>query len=198
MLYGLEGNDVLDGGAGFEQYFGGTGNDILGSKDVMDFYGPTFNGKQVIGNEYTGGSGNDTLNGTYFADTYYFNSGDGADTIDETGGSDYASFADTLVMGAGINALDLIFNKNGNDLAIQRAGSQDRVTVTDWYSDTGNQVEIVALSDGTELMSSQVNQLIQAKATFSTDNGSISWEQAIANRPDDVQTVIAAYWQPAA
>ena len=34
-------------------------------------------------------------------------------------------------------------------------------------------------------------------ATFSANNGGISWAQAIQERPDDVQAVLAAYWQPA-
>ena len=197
-LNGLEGNDVLDGGAGYDRYFGGAGNDTLGSKDNLDYYGFTTIDGRVVGNDYTGGTGDDTLNGTYFADTYYFNIGDGADTIDEINGSPSEVLADNLVMGAGINSLDLIFRQNGNDLDIQRANSQDRVTVTDWYSDVNNQVETVSLNDGAELLNTQVDLMIQAMATFSADNGGISWEQAIADRPDDVQAVIAAYWQPAA
>lgn len=197
-LNGLEGNDVLDGGAGYDRYFGGAGNDTLGSKDNLDYYGFTTIDGRVVGNDYTGGTGDDTLNGTYFADTYYFNIGDGADTIDEINGSPSEALADNLVMGAGINSLDLIFQQNGNDLDIQRANSQDRVTVTDWYSDVSNQVETVSLNDGAELLNTQVDLMIQAMATFSADNGGISWEQAIADRPDDVQAVIAAYWQPAA
>ncbi len=101
-------------------------------------------------------------------------------------------------MGAGINSLDLIFRQDGNDLDIQRVNSQDMITVTDWYSGAENQVETVTLNDGTELLNTQVDLIIQAMATFSTDNGNISWEQAIADRPDDVQAVIATYWQPAA
>jgi len=198
VLYGLEGNDVLDGGAGSDKLYGAVGDDILGSKGFSDFYGYTIVGKRVLGNEYTGGAGTDILNGTFFADTYYFNMGDGMDIIDETGGLSFEPYADKLVLGAGIAESDLIFAQNGNNLNISNAATGDRVSVRDWYANANNQVETIILNDGDRLLNTQVDQIIQAMATFSADNGSISWEQAIADRPNDVQAVIAAYWQPAA
>ena len=39
----------------------------------------------------------------------------------------------------------------------------------------------------------QVEQLIQAMASFSQQSG-LSWDQAIDQRPKDVQTVLAANW----
>ncbi len=151
-----------------------------------------------MGNEYWGGTGNDILNGSQGADTYYFNIGDGIDTIDETGGISGDGYADTIKLGAGIAELDLVFAQNGNSLNISNAATGDRVSVRDWYANVDNQVETVMLNDGDRLLNTQVDQLIQAMATFSVENGGISWEQAIQNRPDDVQAVIAAYWQPAA
>lgn len=38
----------------------------------------------------------------------------------------------------------------------------------------------------------------QVLASFSANNGGISWEQAVQDRPEDAQAVLAAYWQPAA
>ena len=52
-------------------------------------------------------------------------------------------------------------------------------------------------NDGAVLLDSQVNQLIQAMATFSAENGGISWEQAVQDRYHDVQTIISAHWQAA-
>ena len=65
-----------------------------------------------------------------------------------------------------------------------------------WYSDTSRQTEVFQAADGRSLLHTQVEQLIQAMATFSANNGGISWAQAI-QEPDDVQAVLAAYWQPA-
>ena len=43
----------------------------------------------------------------------------------------------------------------------------------------------------------QVEQLIQAMTTFSAQNGGLTWDQAIDQRPDDVQAILAANWMPA-
>jgi hypothetical protein len=40
----------------------------------------------------------------------------------------------------------------------------------------------------------KVDQLIQAMAGFSTQTG-LTWEQGIAQRPLEVQTILAASWQ---
>ena len=40
----------------------------------------------------------------------------------------------------------------------------------------------------------QVDQLIQAMATFTQQTG-LSWDQAIDQRPQNVQAVLAASWQ---
>ena len=197
FLYGSDGIDIFDGGAGSDKFYGGAGNDILGSKGAEDYYGYTVSGSRVLGNEYTGGTGDDILNGTFLGDTYYFSAGDGQDTIDEIGGIGVAGYDDTAVFASGIEQLDLVFSQNGADLDISNVTTGDRITVREWYSNVNNQVETMVLNDGSTLLNTQVEQLIQAMATFSADNGSISWEQAIAERPEDVQAVISAYWQPA-
>jgi hypothetical protein len=40
-----------------------------------------------------------------------------------------------------------------------------------------------------------VGQLIQAMAEFSASTG-MSWTQLIENKPDQVQQILAQYWQP--
>jgi len=39
----------------------------------------------------------------------------------------------------------------------------------------------------------QVDQLIQALATYSASSG-LTWDQAVDQRPDDVQAILAASW----
>ena len=58
--------------------------------------------------------------------------------------------------------------------------------------------KVAGISSHDTLLNTQVNQLIQAMATFSASHGGSSWDQAIQDRPDEVQTVLAAYWQPPA
>ena len=45
-------------------------------------------------------------------------------------------------------------------------------------------------------MNSQVDLLIQAMATFCSNNGLGTWSQAIQIRPTDVEQVLAQYWTP--
>ena len=71
-LSGGAGNDVLAGGAGADLLLGGEGNDTLGV-GAHEFFG--------AGNVYRGGAGDDRLLGSADADTYYFELGDGHDTI---------------------------------------------------------------------------------------------------------------------
>ena len=80
-------------------------------------------------------------------------------------------------------------------MEITRTSSTDKITVKDWYLSSLNQVVSISLNDGAQLVNTQVDQLIQAMATFSADNGGITWEQAILDRPTDVQAILAANWQ---
>ena len=96
--------------------------------------------------------------------------------------------------GSGINPLDLMLSRNANDLSIALHGSTDQVTLLDWYSGTTHQIETVQAGNGQQLINTQVNQLIQAMAGFTQQTG-LTWEQGVAQRPQDVQQIIAASWQ---
>ena len=111
-LYGNEGDDTLDGGEGDDILSGGAGHDTL-----------------------DGGTGNDSLNGgSYESDTYLFRAGHGKDVV-----NDYASKdeqADTLRFN-GAKAQDAVFDRDGWNLNIKAYGSEDQVTVKDYfYSDS--------------------------------------------------------------
>ncbi len=69
------------------------------------------------------------------------------------------------------------------------------MTIQNWYSaPTTAQVETIQAGNGQTLLSTQVDQLIQAMAGFTQQTG-LTWDQAIDQRPQDVQTVLAASWQ---
>jgi hypothetical protein len=91
------------------------------------------------------------------------------------------------------NPLDLIFSRQANDLRIAVYGSTDQVTVQDWYLGTNHQVETIAAGNGENLLNTQVDQLIQAMSTFSQQTG-LTWEQGIAQQPQQVHTVLAGSW----
>jgi Ca2+-binding RTX toxin-like protein len=69
LLSGGADDDVLSSGAGDDRLFGGAGNDTLEGGEGADFL--------------AGGKGDDTLKGDVGNDRYYYQRGDGHDTIDE-------------------------------------------------------------------------------------------------------------------
>jgi hypothetical protein len=104
------------------------------------------------------------------------------------------SSTDSLNNDDGIDPFDLVLSRQANNLRIAAHGSADQMTGQNWYSATSPQVETIQTGNGQTLLSSQVNQLIEAMAGFSTDNG-MTWDQGLAAKPEEVQAVIAASWQ---
>jgi trimeric autotransporter adhesin len=166
---GNELNNVLTGNAGGNTLDGGGGNDTL-----------------------SGGLGNDVLKGGTGNDTYLFNRGDGQDKISDIDSN--VGNADTLLFGATINPIDLVLSRQVNDLRLAIHGSTDHATIQNWYGGSANQIETIQAGNGQQLLNTQVQQLIQAMATFSTQTG-LTWDQAIAQKPEDVQAILAANWQ---
>jgi Ca2+-binding RTX toxin-like protein len=163
-------NNILAGNSGNNTLTGATGNDTL-----------------------AGGQGNDVLNGGTGNDLYLVNRGDGQETIqdaDTTVGN-----ADRLLYGATINPLDLVLSRQVNDLRLAIHGGTEQVTIQNWYtSPTTNQVETIQAGNGQTLLSTQVDQLIQAMAGFTQHTG-LTWDQAIDQQPTQVQGILAASWQ---
>jgi Ca2+-binding RTX toxin-like protein len=136
-----------------------------------------------------GGAGNDTVNGGSGNDTFLFGRGDGQDLVQDNSGT-----ADKVIFDAGINPFDLVLSRQANDLRVLIHGSSDRINVQNWYLGTTNQIETIQAGNGQTLLNTQVNQLIQAMAGFTAQTG-LTWDQAIDQRPQDVQTILAASWQ---
>ncbi|BBT17511.1 hypothetical protein WP8S17C03_35600 [Metapseudomonas otitidis] len=171
-LYGGEGNDSLLGGLGDDLLEGGTGNDILHGEDGND--------------TLRGGLGNDTLIGGYGNDTYLFNLGDGQDVIQDGYGNDVLSFEQ------GINSTDLWLQRTGNNLELSVLGSDDKVTISNWYANASNHVETIKTADGKTLLDSQVQNLVNAMAAFApptAGNSNLTPEQRA-----QLEVVIAANW----
>jgi Ca2+-binding RTX toxin-like protein len=163
-------DNILTGNSGTNVLTGNAGNDAL-----------------------DGGVGNDSLNGGTGNDLYLFGRGYGQDTIndyDTTSGN-----TDNVKFNSGLNPIDLIFVNNLNNLNIQLYNGSDQLTVQNQNLSSAYQVETFEASNGRRLVSSYVGQLIQAMAEFSSQTG-MSWTQLIENRPQDVQTILAQYWQP--
>ena len=176
-------NLILTGTAAINGTGNTLDNQMIGNSAANTLSGA--NGNDTL----RGGLGNDTVNGGSGNDTVLFGRGDGQDLVQDNSGT-----ADKLLYDAGINPLDLIISRQANDLRLSIHGSSDQITVQNWYVGTTNRTETIQAGNGQALLSTQVDQLIQAMAGFTQQTG-LTWDQAIDQRPQDVQTVLAASWQ---
>ncbi|MBB1251635.1 calcium-binding protein [Rhizobium sp. G21] len=138
MLYGDDGADALSGGAGADRLDGGLGDDALSGGDGTD--------------SIRGGESDDDLQGGHGSDTYYFEWGDGVDTISETDAGAESSGVnldtDAIVLGYGITEDDVAISQSDGDLVI-KIGSDDAIIIEDYVDALSNQVEELRFEDGT-------------------------------------------------
>ncbi|MBB4819807.1 Ca2+-binding RTX toxin-like protein [Pseudomonas alcaligenes] len=126
-------------------------------------------------NVLSGGLGDDVLHGSYYADTYVFNLGDGKDTVVET--STYTSVTDTLRFGDGIVASDIQVQKVGVDLVFAHRNGADQVTVRNWFNTTAStatavdasRVERIEFADGSSWDVNQIQSQIVVLGTAQAD-----------------------------
>lgn len=139
VLHGGDGDDILSGGSGKDTLVGGNGSDWLGftvkslsSRDELERAGGA--------NTYEGGLGSDYIFGSYSADLYVFNVGDGDDTIVVNGGSDILSIRPTPDMAlapTGDSASGVDFMLDGRDLVVWLgeigAEASDSIRFLNWF-----------------------------------------------------------------
>ncbi len=168
VLSGNGGDDVLSGGLGVDSLDGGVGADTL-----------------------DGGAGNDTLTGGNDGDIYLFGRGDGHDSIIESAAS---SGSDSVLFDAAITNDQIWFAQDGLDLSVSVIGTDDRITIQNWFDNAAHQIEVFETSDGDTLLNSQVQNLVNAMAAFSPPSaGQTALPQSYE---DDLIPVISANWQP--
>jgi hypothetical protein len=122
--------------------------------------------------------------------SYEFGRGDGQDTIVEN--DDTAGVLDKLHFDAGIAADQLWWRKSGNSLEVSVIGSTDKVTLSNWYLGAARHVEVFELANGSQLLDTQVQALVQAMASFSPP--AAGQASLPANYESTLQPVIAANW----
>jgi Ca2+-binding RTX toxin-like protein len=134
------GNDSVDGGTGADTLSGGNGNDTL-----------------------IGGIGDDLLQGGEGADSYLFNLGDGNDTINNY----QTTFAgDKIVLGAGISAANVTYNRDGNDLLLTFSNSpNDSIRIQNQFGDPTDLLKFLQFSDATLLSIPPANYNITVYST---------------------------------
>ena len=225
VLTGNSGENRLDGGAGTDAMLGGAGQDtyivdqttdtvheaanagidtVLSSVSYilpanvenisltgLEGVGATGN---ALGNVLRGNQGDNLLDGRAGNDTYLFGRGSGRDTLQDADAT--LGNVDILAFDADLDPLDLIISRQSTALRIAVHGTAARVDIAGWGNGSAYRVEVLRAGDGQQLLSTQVDQLIQAMAGYSARTG-LSWDQAVAQRPQEVEAILAAHWQPA-
>jgi Ca2+-binding RTX toxin-like protein len=137
VIYGLEGNDTLEGEAGNDILYGGDGADTLRGgvgSDVLD--GGT--GSDIL----DGGVGDDQLIGGDGNDTYIFGRGAGNDVISESNGTD------TILLSPDLLPSDIILSRDQWDLFIKISGTNDKLTISNWFTFDTTKIERVEFANG--------------------------------------------------
>ncbi|PUB90762.1 MAG: hypothetical protein DBP01_05840, partial [gamma proteobacterium symbiont of Ctena orbiculata] len=163
------------GGAGNDNYLAGSDADFIDAgagDDLLD-----------------GGVGNDYLIGGYGSDTYLVGAASGHDIINNHDADDTGS--DTLHFETAAIE-DLWFNREGNDLLITQAGTDDRVTLAHWYDLPANEVDRIEAA-GSVLLNNQVDQLVAAMAAYDVPAG--VGNVIPQDVKDNLQPVLAENWQ---
>lgn len=223
-LMGGIGSDILVGGLGIDTLVGGVGDDRYVVDQTSDLIqekvdegidsveasasftlagnvenltltgGGNLSGTgNTLGNQMRGNAGDNTLTGMSGNDTYFFGRSGGSDTIVDSDAT--AGNQDLLLLDAGIARDQLWFRHVGSNLEIALLGGSDKVTVSNWYGGASSHVERIQLADGSVLLDSQVERLVQAMAGMtppSSGQMSLSPDQYLS-----LEGVLAAAWQSA-
>jgi hypothetical protein len=140
--------------------------------DFDDSYKIGTNGDDTItgsnGNDkFFSGKGDDSVLGGRGDDTYFFNIGDGKDTITDANGG-YTD-SDKIVFGEGISSDLTYMTRSSYDLIIRVNGdSEDEITVKNYFSSSGYQIDNITFTDGTEWSTSDISTL--SAQIFGTEN----------------------------
>lgn len=138
---------------------GGAGDDLLMARVDGGVFDLVFDG----------GTGNDAMGGSYARDTYFYERGDGRDTIHDDvrkmgqGVADYfaanptaETYQDKLVFGAGIAAADVSVSREYSSLVLTLSETES-ITIVDWFGGTPfTKIERIEFADGTAWTAAQV------------------------------------------
>ncbi|WP_135078546.1 Ig-like domain-containing protein [Terasakiella sp. SH-1] len=185
-LVGTEGNDVLISGAGADTLNGSAGSDLLEGQSGADKLSGG-SGDDIL----NGGAGNDILDGGSGDDCYQINRNRGQDIIrnHREGGSE-----DKILFGENIANNQLWFRQEGNDLEVSIIGTNDTVTVDDWYLQDGdNMVSSFEVSNGEKIKAANVENLVEAMAAFSPP--SYGETELLNELHNQLENVITANWE---
>jgi Ca2+-binding RTX toxin-like protein len=170
-LTGGSGADVLLGDAGIDVLSGGDGNDELQGGSDADSLSGDAGDDNLFGDDGNdslhGGKGNDQLIGDGGDDIYLFNIGDGQDIIFEQGDT----LGDFIQLGNGIIPDETFITRENNDLIITHVQDfNDRLTVANWFSSSGNKLDRIVFNDGTIWDQGTIEARVNFAPTANPDN----------------------------
>ncbi|WP_239374284.1 calcium-binding protein [Snodgrassella gandavensis] len=132
VMTGWEGDDILIGGAGNDTLSGGGGINILDGGDGDDILIAEGRRDTLIG-----GRGNDILNGSQWKDRYEFEAGHGQDVVNDLGSDSISSrYSRNDLVFKGAKLADAEFIRSGKDMVIRAYGSEDSVTLPDYFNES--------------------------------------------------------------
>lgn len=147
-----------------------------GGNDIVKLFG-------AADDLVNGGQGDDTLQAGLGDDIYRTSGNFGRDEITDIGGDDAVEFD--------VNESTLWFSKNGNDLNVSVIGTQNGVTIKNWYSDSAAKIEEFYSGTGKMLTAAKVDSLVNAMSGFA--------QPSSTTLPANIQTALAptlaAAWQ---
>ncbi|WP_163834049.1 calcium-binding protein [Spartinivicinus ruber] len=160
-------NEAITGSNSADWLEAGAGNDVL-----------------------AGGKGDDVLLGGSGHDTYQFKAGDGQDLINNLTTTPDQDI-DVLNL-SGIAKDKLWLTQEGDDLKVDVIGSNDQVTIQNWFADEAYRLDKLE-TENAVLSADNVDSLVQAMAGFN------NYETADGNLAPEVQAainpILAASWQ---
>ena len=164
IIFAGNGNDSVLAGAGNDVIYGGAGDDYISGGTENDFI--------------SGGAGTDTLDGGDGNDTYYFESGDGVDTIIDSSGTN-----DTIIFGEGIDANNIVFSRSGSDLVLGVTGAlgeSSEIRIKSWSDGGTYKIERFEFFDGTVWDDAYVESMALAASNIGTDGNDVmvAWLEA--------------------
>lgn len=161
-----------------------TGNGVSATLGANDSFGLTGSGDAV------NMSANDTVTATGSNNIYVFGSGDGQDVIAAGSGANTG----TVDFGSGLTDENLWFQKSGNNLQIDVMGTNNALTIDDWFGGANAAAVQSFMANGLTL-DSQVGQLMSAMAAYSVGHSGFD-PTAVSQSPNDstLQSAIAAAW----
>jgi Ca2+-binding RTX toxin-like protein len=179
VINALDGNDFIFDLVGDNLIFGGAGNDTIMARGAIH-----------------GGTGNDNIiaGGDNSENIYYYECADGCDTIHVNGPRDSSPRGGHVVFLDPMTMNDLWFRRQADNLAITVVGSDQGVTISNWFLGTGNQVKDFRLGNTKTMPSDRVDTLVQAMAHFDAPLAAGSTVTENARRA--LAPILAASWSP--